>query len=972
MTAETPEQLFARFLDDGDERALDALFRRCAPRLRAFALRLGLANDRAEDLVHETLVAAVHDAARYDASLPLLPWLQGILSRKAASLARDDGRRRRREEEWAKERLAKTPGDGEAQPVASAAGAELRELLTAAIASSPERYRPALELSLVHGLPPREVAQRLGRREATVRVHLFRGLRHVRKNLPRGLAPAVLALLAGGRGARAAGAASTRWGGRAALACAAAVGIAVTAWAVLPPAPVLPAEHTNVAAQEAMSPRHEAPLPKPAMLRTAANANPATDATAPTFAVHVVDSAGRAVRGVGVTLEPLGGVDPAIARRRAVTDERGDARFAMPTTLPVLARSDRGGEKRVDDPAATATLTVHGATLRGVVVDAFGHAARGARIWIGTDEALELGGVATTADAAGTFCCEHVPAGAWLGALTDDGITALQQWRGGDVRLQLQPATTVSGRVLGAAGDALVHAVVAIGTAPAHADTTLPGDVIACTLPAQVVRTDERGHFGPLVAPPGELRVHVRAAGHVATTHLVEVAATAVADCELVLPPSTPLRGTVLAQSGEPLPFAEVAFLPADGSARYDLRTDASGAFVLDVAAGTGSLCARAASHVPARCELDPARDPQRVVELRLQPNLETAGRIVHEDGAPAAAWSIRWRPDASSALRGAVPQTTSAADGTFVVPELGAHGDQGVRVRGPGDLVWHDLDAGAVTRANGELHVVVPRRLIPSARLSATCRGVAGQPLQGARVFLQCDRGVAWECAATDAGGAFSVGPLAPGSYWVFVESRQDDQPAIARDGIVLRAHEHATHEFVAGPSGTLAFAIETTTGAPIEAALVSIVGGEPERRYAARAATSGRLRLPVGSYRFYAMGEGFAWIDGAAFTIAADTTTELPFTAEPAARTTLELRDLPAERPCTVHVRRTGDGAAFGTFTLRADAHPSLTAFLPRGTFAVEVVDASGEVTARGELQRSDLAGTAHTVSLSLERDR
>lgn len=965
MNTQTPEQLFARFLDDGDERALDALFRRCAPRLRAFALRLGLANDRADDLVHETLVAAVHDAARYDPSLPLLPWLQGILSRKAASLARDDGRRRRREQQWAQQRLSEEPGDDVPQPVACAAGAELRELLTAAIADSPERYRQALELSLVHGLPPREVAQRLGRLEATVRVHLFRGLRHVRRHLPRGLAPAVFALLASGRSARAAGPA-VRWGRRLALCGVAATGIAVVTFSVLPSAPVPPAERANLAAQAPDSQPREAMQPAPAIRRAPAEAAAASDTHARTFAVHVVDVAGRAVPGVGVTLEPLGGIDPAIARRRAVTDERGAAHFSSPSSLPVLVRTDRGGARRVDDLAVAPTLAVHGATLRGVVVDAFGRPAPAARIWLGTDEDLALGGVATTADAAGTFCCTNVPAGAWVAALTDDGIAALQQWNGDDVRLQLQPTTTVHGRVLGAFADPVAGAVVAIGTAPAHSDTTLPGDVIACTLPAQVVRTGADGRFGPLLALPGELRVHVRAPGHVAGTHVVEVPRQGLPDCALVLQPATRLLGAVRDQAGEPLPFAEVAFLPADGSARYDLRTDAEGAFELDLAAGSGSLCARAVGHVPARCELDAARDPQRVVELRLQGQHHTAGRLVHEDGAPAAGWSIRWQPDASSALRGAVPQATSAADGAFLVPELGAAVDRGVRVRGPGDALWHDLDAAAVTAVNGELHVVVPRQLLPSARLSATCRGIAGQPLQHARVFLQCDRGVAWECAATDAGGAFSVGPLAPGTYWVFVESRQDDQPAIARGGIVLRAHEQATHTFAVGPSGTLAFAIETTTGAPIEAALVSIVGGEPERRYAARAATAGRLCLPVGSYRFYAMGEGFAWIDGAAFTIAADTTTELPFAAEPAARTTLLLDGLPAQRPCTVQVSRASDARAFGTFTLRADAHPSLTAFLPPGEFVVEVPDAEGAVTARGKFVRGTITEPSHTVQL------
>ncbi|MBL8899670.1 MAG: sigma-70 family RNA polymerase sigma factor, partial [Planctomycetes bacterium] len=188
---ETLEQLFARFLRDGDEHALAELVRRGSERLRSFAARFGLPRDRVDDLVHETLIAAVQQARAFDPEQSLLPWLKGILVRKIASAVRDDARRQRHREAWALRRVP-PPDEG---PAESAARREILELLAEAIAEVPSRYRAALELHLLQGLTVSETAQRLGRLQVTVRVHLFRGLRELRRRLPPSLLPLLIAML---------------------------------------------------------------------------------------------------------------------------------------------------------------------------------------------------------------------------------------------------------------------------------------------------------------------------------------------------------------------------------------------------------------------------------------------------------------------------------------------------------------------------------------------------------------------------------------------------------------------------------------------------------------------------------------------------------------------------------------------------------------------------------------------------------
>src|SRR5436190_13583689 len=115
------EELYGACLATGDEQALEQLLRRSAPSLRALARRLGASAEDADDLVQETVVAAIHGADRYDATRPLLPWLKGILTFRAAKLARETVRRRREYELPDDAHAARTEDD----PARVAAGREL-------------------------------------------------------------------------------------------------------------------------------------------------------------------------------------------------------------------------------------------------------------------------------------------------------------------------------------------------------------------------------------------------------------------------------------------------------------------------------------------------------------------------------------------------------------------------------------------------------------------------------------------------------------------------------------------------------------------------------------------------------------------------------------------------------------------------------------------------------------------------------
>jgi len=179
MHLRTVEALFARYRKRGDAGALAQVFDRTAPELFRLAQHLVRDPLAAEDVLQETFVTAIDAAARWDAERPLVPWLTGILARKAS----ESRRSARREVEPA--RLHERAAD---DPAALAEDAEFSRELRAALGSLPELYRQVLERHLIDGLAPAEIARDLARASGTVRMQLHRGLEQLRRVLPAGFA----------------------------------------------------------------------------------------------------------------------------------------------------------------------------------------------------------------------------------------------------------------------------------------------------------------------------------------------------------------------------------------------------------------------------------------------------------------------------------------------------------------------------------------------------------------------------------------------------------------------------------------------------------------------------------------------------------------------------------------------------------------------------------------------------------------
>jgi RNA polymerase sigma-70 factor (ECF subfamily) len=179
MLGSSVDKLFERYRRRGDAAALAKVFDATAPELFRLAQHLVRDPLEAEDVLQDTFVTAIDAAQRWDADRPLVPWLTGILARKASEARRKA--RRTLEPDRLSER-------GEPDPADLVADSELSVEIVQAIEALPELYRAVLLRHLLDGARPAEIARDLGRAPGTVRMQIHRGLEQLRRALPAGFA----------------------------------------------------------------------------------------------------------------------------------------------------------------------------------------------------------------------------------------------------------------------------------------------------------------------------------------------------------------------------------------------------------------------------------------------------------------------------------------------------------------------------------------------------------------------------------------------------------------------------------------------------------------------------------------------------------------------------------------------------------------------------------------------------------------
>lgn len=541
----------------------------------------------AEDAVQEAMLAALRGRPRSESKLR--PWLGRIVRNIALNQRRGEARRAAREEARARAEAVPSADEIYGRFVVQ------RELVEALLVLQPEQ-REVLYLHYYEGLPPREVARRVGLPVETVRSRIRRALDSMRKELDRRVDGgreawcSALAAFALPREAAATSAAVFP-----AVALTAVAALAICAWWALRPADLdlapairVPTRSTLVVGSPSEDAGRVALPPGDAELESVR-----TEALEPLRGQVLDARTGEPVPRLDVHVErPDGGVE------RTVTDL--DGRFV---TAPV-ART--GSVVSLTDGPLAIPVPFHGEELSDSLV---------LRADVGPT--YFLAGPLPAGSSWSELTCRvlepHDRRGLAVVATTPIRDAAATPW----IRLAPMPRNSLVGGGtrswfqlevasddLSIRGAATVHAhagvhpepvrldlhrgAVVLGTLEDEEGHAIPNGRVCALSPAgetQVATSDARGRYrlGPL--SPGEWRLEA-AEDSCTTAHetlTIQEPRAVVLDFALRHCETTTLRGRVTTASGA-LAFAEPVRVRALGEDRsFEARIDARGAFELEL-----------------------------------------------------------------------------------------------------------------------------------------------------------------------------------------------------------------------------------------------------------------------------------------------------------------------------------------------------------------------------------------------------
>jgi RNA polymerase sigma-70 factor (ECF subfamily) len=165
----------------GDQQALSDLLRGCHAQVHRWALSLTADPDEADDVAQEVLVRLHRNLGKFAARSRFTTWLYQV----TRNAARDERRRRERQERRAThEHRDETWSDSDqGDRLEELHRARMVELVQAFFEELPERQREVFDLVDLQGCKPVELSEMLDMNPSTVRAHLLRARRTIRRRI---------------------------------------------------------------------------------------------------------------------------------------------------------------------------------------------------------------------------------------------------------------------------------------------------------------------------------------------------------------------------------------------------------------------------------------------------------------------------------------------------------------------------------------------------------------------------------------------------------------------------------------------------------------------------------------------------------------------------------------------------------------------------------------------------------------------
>jgi RNA polymerase sigma-70 factor, ECF subfamily len=176
------DDMLARSMCNGDERALGQLYDRYGRLVYSIAVRVTGSHETAEEVTQDTFQQAWQSIGSYRVGNHLGAWLCGIARHRAIDAQRSRRERARQREDTNLDSIVAQADDAFA-PAQAAEACDLRTTVLRALHALPPTQRQALELAYYGGLTCNEIAARTNTPPGTVRSRLRLGMSRLRMAL---------------------------------------------------------------------------------------------------------------------------------------------------------------------------------------------------------------------------------------------------------------------------------------------------------------------------------------------------------------------------------------------------------------------------------------------------------------------------------------------------------------------------------------------------------------------------------------------------------------------------------------------------------------------------------------------------------------------------------------------------------------------------------------------------------------------
>lgn len=778
--------------------------------LRRLAVDLVGVGTAAEDLVQETLVAALEHPPQQEGALRT--WLRTVLVNRARTRATTEGRRRGREA-----LVARTEAVGGPHEILERL--DLARRVAEALAELPEAERRALYLRYYEDLRPPEVARALGLPLGTVKSHLARGRELLRRRLDHdcgGRQAWLVALLPPAHPAApppspspalpapGAATAGSTWIGALAMGTKTTTGLVAGAllvaslivwrpWEARPDAlPIGP----EPVALDPPGPRGDArdgPAVRDAAPRTAQRVEavlppdgaPQRTGRVELAATHAADGSAAALLGGLLAPESEAWREAPRAARAFALDAGGRAALGDLEPGRWVARLDGrsvagAAVEVVAGETAQVELSIQiGLGVRGLVLDDRGRPVPAAEVFLARDGDVPGSGTLARTDGLGRFALRDLAPWRQTGPYTAlaaraPGRVSSPTWEAigavgseAHIILHLGPqAGALRGRVVDPRGVPVVGARIRLESAAwSSAPELSPEGWRLNPPPALRLGSGPEGEFASDRLPPGGVAVSVEVDEHPKAHRECVIEAGRTTELEVVLEVGGVLEGVVLDPRGDP---AEGASLRVDVSGEQPLRatTDAAGRYRIGgLRAGPAQVRAAFGFGREVRGEVSIAAGASTRWDARLVASERASGRLLDEAGAPLAGWGVHVIEPTRSGLW--LVSARTDAEGRFQLENC-PEGPKALEVRLPSPFAAPPLLVVPFPE-EPDVDLIVPDRARPSATLAGRVVDPDGADVQGLEVWLGAKDQNWSQLAVPDrTTQAFSYGPLAPGPYWL------------------------------------------------------------------------------------------------------------------------------------------------------------------------------------------------------------